>query len=297
MIAARLSRPILELRRQLSRLVQGDFQPVPLPDRNDELRDLIGSVNVLGDQLDELRRVIARSERLSLLGQLSAGLAHQLRNSVAGARMAVQLHQRRCGQIDQDSLAVALRQLTMTESHLARFLTAGQETVASRHDCDLRPIVSDVAELVRPTCQHRNVALQIDASMDECPLWADAEHLRQLLLNLVINAIEGAGAGGWVRIDFSQSETATTLRVSDSGPGPASEIAEHLFEPFVTGKPEGIGLGLTVAKKIVDLHGGSIRYTGEPVACFEVVLPRLTAPTNTPPAAVAASAPLVQSVS
>ena len=81
-IAARLSRPILELRRQLSLLVQGDFQPVPLPQRNDELQDLVGSVNLLGDQLGELRRAIKRSERLAVLGQLSGGLAHQLRNSV-----------------------------------------------------------------------------------------------------------------------------------------------------------------------------------------------------------------------
>ena len=72
-IAGRLSRPILELRRELSRLVQGEFQPLAVPDRNDELRDLIGSVNMLGDQLDELRRVIKRSERLSLLGQLERG--------------------------------------------------------------------------------------------------------------------------------------------------------------------------------------------------------------------------------
>ncbi len=85
-IAGRLSHPIRELRRQLSGLVQGDFQPLDAPTRNDELGDLIRSVNVLGDRLDEMRRAIKRSERLTLLGQLSGGLAHQLRNSVTGAR-------------------------------------------------------------------------------------------------------------------------------------------------------------------------------------------------------------------
>jgi HAMP domain-containing protein len=99
-IAGRLSRPILELRLQLGRLVDGDFQGVTLPHRNDELRDLIGSVNLLGDQLAQMRRVINRTERLALLGQLSGGLAHQLRNTVTGARIAVQLHQRHCSQID-----------------------------------------------------------------------------------------------------------------------------------------------------------------------------------------------------
>ena len=104
-IAGRLSRPILDLRRELSRLVKGDFRPLPAPRRNDEIGDLIGSVNVLGEELDELRRAIKRSERLALLGQVSGGLAHQLRNSVTGARLAVQLHQRRCREIDPDSLS------------------------------------------------------------------------------------------------------------------------------------------------------------------------------------------------
>ncbi len=272
-IAGRFSRPILEVRRELSRLVQGDFRPVPLGQRNDELRDLIGCVNALGDQLEEMRRVIKRSERLALLGQLSGGLAHQLRNSVAGARMAVQLHQRRCGDVDQDSLAVALRQLTMTEQHLQRFLTAGQTTLTKREPCELRAIVADVVSLVAPTCRHRDVALQCDADAAPCPLSADAEQLRQLILNLAVNAIEAAGRDGWVRIELSQTAAATIIRVVDNGPGPAPEVAQRLFEPFASGKPEGIGLGLTVAKKIAESHGGTIHCTTEGATTFEVVLP------------------------
>ncbi len=157
-IAGRLSRPILELRRQLGRLVQGEFRPLPLPQRNDELRNLIKSVNSLGDQLEEFRRAIKRSERLTLLGQLSGGLAHQLRNSVTGARMAVQLHGRRCHEIDPDSLDVALRQLTMTESHLQRFLAAGRPSAPRHAACDLQSVVSDVAALVAPACASKRRA-------------------------------------------------------------------------------------------------------------------------------------------
>ncbi len=273
-IAGRLSRPILELRRQLSQLVQGNFQPVSLPQRNDELRDLIGSVNVLGDQLDEMRRAIKRSERLALLGQLSAGLAHQLRNSVTGARLAVQLHQRQCQRIDQASLEVALRQLAMTESHLQRFLTAGRPTAPRRAACDLRPIVDDVLGLLRPACDHRNVALQCEIQRDApYALWADVDHLRQLLMNLMLNSIEAAGSGGWVRLEIKALNDTIAIRVLDSGPGPDPALIERLFEPFTTGKPEGVGLGLAVARQIVESHGGTIRYTGERQTCFEVTLP------------------------
>jgi signal transduction histidine kinase len=274
-IAGRLSRPILELRHQLSRLVHGDFHPLRVPQRNDELRDLVVSVNALGDQLEELRRVIKRSERLALLGQLSGGLAHQLRNSVTGARIAVQLHQRHCSQVDQESLRVALRQLNMTESHLQRFLTAGQPTTAPRRGhCDLQHVVDDVVALLGPSCKHRGVAFERDSQRYRPgPLWADSDQLRQLLMNLVINGIEAAGTDGWVRIELSADSAATTIRVLDSGGGLDPSLAERLFEPFATGKPEGIGLGLTVAKKIVESHGGTIRYTRVGPTCFEVVLP------------------------
>ncbi len=273
-LARRLSRPISQLREQLSRLVQGDFQPVPVPKRNDELRDLIESVNVLADQLDESRRAIERSERLALLGQLSGGLAHQLRNSVAGARLAVQLHQRRCGAFDRDSLAVALRQLSLTESHLQRFLTVGQPSQPRWAPCNLRQLVDEVAELVAPMSRHRNVAIDIDPDRERPPLVsADADQLRELMLNLVLNAIEAAGTGGWVRVEFDHRAETTILRVLDSGPGPATELLDRLFEPFATSKPDGIGLGLTVARRIAEAHGGAIRYLVEPATCFEVVLP------------------------
>lgn len=273
-IAGRMTRPILELRRQLGLLVQGGFQPMPLPARNDELRDLVGSVNTLADQLEELRRAIKRSERLAILGQLSGGMAHQLRNSVTGARLAVQLHQRRCQKLDPDSLAVALRQLSITESHLQRFLSAGQPSAPRRARCDLRQIISEVVALVGPTCQHRNVSLDADSLLDDAvELSADADQLRQLMMNLVLNAVEAAGPGGWVRIEASADGTHCTVRVVDSGPGPPEAIRDRLFEAFATGKPEGIGLGLAVAKAIAEVHGGVLRYVTGGATCFETILP------------------------
>ena len=125
-IARKLSLPLVEVRTQVGRLAEGDFRPLPIPARNDEVRDVAISVNELARQLDELRRAIARAERLSILGRLSGGLAHDLRNDVTGALMAVQMHRRNCHTTDQESLDVALRQLRLIEDHLKRFLAAGQ---------------------------------------------------------------------------------------------------------------------------------------------------------------------------
>ncbi|REK08262.1 MAG: sensor histidine kinase [Planctomycetota bacterium] len=277
-IARRMTRPILELRRQLGRLVQGDFIPLEVPARNDELGDLVRSVNSLGGQLDELRRVIKRSERLSLLGQLSGGLAHELRNAVTGARIAVQLHRRHCREVDQDSLDVALRQLAMTETHLQRFLTAGQPSEPHRETCRLDDALEDIAALVGPPCAHRNVTLRLPkAEENSAALLADAEQLRQLLMNLVLNAVEAAGGGGWVRVEAHHAGDELVLRVLDSGPGPDEQLAARLFEPFATSKPEGIGLGLTVARQIAEAHGGTLRYVPGEATCFEARLPIVTA--------------------
>ncbi|HTU26583.1 MAG TPA: HAMP domain-containing sensor histidine kinase [Pirellulales bacterium] len=273
-VAGRLSRPIVELRHQVGRIASGDFQPLPLTPHDDELRDLTRSVNALAGQLEEMQRVVKRSERLTLLGQLSGGLAHHLRNDVTGARIAVQLHQRHCRQVDQESLAVALRQLTLTEQHLQRFLAAGRPQPPCRTECDLRALVDELVKLVGPACRHRRVELRVEDGAGDVRLPADEEQLRQLLLNLVMNAIEAVPPGGQVRIVSQASAAEVTIAVHDTGPGPPPAIADRLFEPFSTGKPEGIGLGLTVARQIVEAHGGSLSYTSSGGTCFTVALPR-----------------------
>jgi signal transduction histidine kinase len=274
-IAGRVSRPILELRHELGRLVHGGFRPLALEGRNDEIGDLVQSVNLLAEELEESRRAIKRSERLALLGQLSGGLAHQLRNSVTGARIAVQLHQRSCDDADRDSLIVALRQLTLTESHLARFLTAGQPVALRRARCQLPQIAAEVIALVAPASDHRGVELSCQGADDAAlELWADSDQLRELLLNLVINGVEAAGSGGWVRVELAEGEEAVIVRVWDSGSGLDERMRERLFEPFATAKPEGIGLGLVVARQIAEAHGGKIRHLHDDTTCFEVTLPR-----------------------
>lgn len=284
-IAGRISRPISRLRRQVLRLANGDFATLPLPARNDELRDLAGSVNVLAEQLSQMRRAIRRAERLALLGRLSGALAHHLRNDITGTRMAVQLHQRHCTDGDGESLAVALRQLELTEQHLQRLLAAGQPRAPRRTCCDLEEIVEHVVQLVEPSCRHRNLTITAapaksgDGGAGAFQLMADADQLRHLLVNLVVNAIEAADAGGWVRVELERADAAIVVRVLDSGAGPPPELAGQLFEEFVTTKSEGVGLGLAVARRTAESHGGSLNFArrGE-ATCFELVLPGADAP-------------------
>jgi signal transduction histidine kinase len=209
------------------------------------------------------------------MGQLSGGLAHHLRNAVAGAKLALQLHQRSCREVDQESLAVALRQLRLTEEQLQRFLTAGQPQLPNRVVCQLPQVVTELAALVGPICQHRKVAFQHALPAEPLPcVSADPALLHQALLNLILNAVEAAGGNGWVRIEYGLADSGRIgIRVVDSGPGPPDELHPRLFEPFATGKPDGIGLGLAAARQIAEAHGGDLTFTGQSPTCFELRLP------------------------
>jgi signal transduction histidine kinase len=280
-VAHRLSRRIQELERRTRLIAAGDFSPMPLPSRNDELRDLTRSVNDMAAQLARLQETMQKTERLRLLGQVSSGLAHQLRNGVAGARLAVQVHVREYdGPGDREALAVALRQLTLVEANLNRFLNLGRTGALRRESCSLTRLVDETVTLLRPRCRHAHIDLRWQPPDTPAALCGDPGQLGDLFLNVIGNAIDAAGPGGWVEVRLldeaaTMQEGRWVVEVRDSGPGPGPEVADRLFEPFVTGKPDGVGLGLAMARQVVEAHGGSIRWYRDGAAtCFRIELPR-----------------------
>jgi signal transduction histidine kinase len=279
-VAQRLGRRIQELERRTRQIAGGDFSPMPLPRRDDELRDLSRSVNDMAEQLARLQDTVRQTERLRLLGQVGGGLAHQLRNGVTGARLAVQLYARSCnGDGDVESLDVALRQLDLVESNLKRFLDLGRTDTPRRERCPLTAVIDDAVALLRPQCRHARTELCWQPPEPGPVLSADPARLQHLFLNVIGNAVEAAGPGGSVEVRMTNGEGGTepkncVVEVIDSGPGPAPEVAARLFQPFVTGKREGIGLGLAVARHVAEAHGGKIdwhRMDGR--TCFRIELP------------------------
>ncbi len=252
---------IQELERRTRLIAGGDFSPMPLPRRDDEIRDLARSVNEMGDRLAKFQETVRRTERLRLLGQVSGGLAHQLRNGLTGARLAVQLYTREAaGQTDTAALEVALRQLTLLENYLKRFLDLGREGNRRREPCALAALVGEAVDLVRPQCRHAGITLHWHPPAEDAVVMGDPGQLGQLIHNVLGNAVEAAGPGGEVEVRLNADKKDLVLEVRDSGPGPAAEVAARLFDPFVTGKPEGVGLGLAVARQAAEDHGGSISW-------------------------------------
>ncbi len=286
LLAQRFVRPIRRLGDQTARIAQGDFTPVGVGTVDDELRDLAVSINRMTERLSQYECEVRRSEQLRTLGQLGAGMAHQLRNAATGGRMAIELHQRQCAAGHSlegrgEDLEVALRQLRLMESYLQRFLTLSRPKRQVREMVPLAAVVDDVCALVRPACLHAGIELTALKPAEPLCVPGDAEELRQLLVNLAMNAVDATSGHGQspARIVMALEPSGAgrcALCVRDSGPGPSAEVTARLFEPFATGKPEGTGLGLFVARQIAEDHGGSIRWQ----RCEEMTEFRVEFPVN-----------------
>jgi signal transduction histidine kinase len=274
-LGARLGRRIHELERQTRRIAAGDFSPMPVPGHNDEIRDLTVSINEMAQRLAQFQETALKTERLRLLGQVGGGLAHQLRNGLAGAKLALQLFLRESdGQVDCSALDVALRQLTLQESHLQRFLQLGRAESPRREPVALTEVIEQALALVEPRCRHAGIQLEWCDPGPSPIVQGDGGQLGQVLLNLLGNAIDAAGSDGTVAVRLNVSGGRVVLDVLDTGPGPSPEVAARLFEPFATGKPEGIGLGLAVARQVIEAHGGRIGWSREgDRTCFRIELP------------------------
>jgi signal transduction histidine kinase len=280
-VAGRVSRTTQRLGREVRRLATGDFGPIVAPQLDDELLDLTVSVNQTAEMLAQYERQVRRAERLRTAALLGAGLAHELRNSATGCRLALDLHRESCpGESADESLVVARRQLQLMEGLLQRFLSVGAPAEsAPRVDVDLGEMLAEVLALAEPTAKHGCVALHWTVPAQPLVVRGDPQTLNQAVLNLVLNAIDAARRGvapegsavraGDLR-GAAQREVGVVLRgverrwaeleVGNTGPAPKADIAESLFEPFVTSKPEGAGLGLALVRQTAADHGGAAEW-------------------------------------
>lgn len=227
---------------------------------DDELTRLVESINSMSRQLDSMRQELVRGERTRLVAQLTAGFAHQLRNGLAGAKLAVQLHESRCPSSVDNSLVVARQQLALIEEEVRSLLSLGKGNSRHLSLVDLGEIALVVRNLVSPSCDHKKVKLTLSLPDEIPPVQGFAEGLRAAVLNLVLNAIDAAGPGGNVWLSVQPEAEALGLLIDDDGPGPPLEVAESLFDLFVTTKQEGIGLGLAVASTVARDHHGSLTW-------------------------------------
>lgn len=283
--ASRLSDRIEDLRSEVARIAKGEFEHPPASGPEDDIWMLQTSIHRMGEQLEESQKQIARNERSRLIHMLGSGLAHELRNHLTGARLALQTISTE--DPNHETLGIALKQLDLAESQIKRLLAVRSPAGGlSSGPMAVEEINRTVAELVGPMAMHRNVSLDVFPPFDDNGsegatmnrwLIPAGQNMVNVLLNLLVNAIEAVGTGGNVQLEFDTvDQTPTSVRwwVRDDGPGPSPEIAASMFEPFASTKPEGVGLGLAMCQQIVQSLGGTIGWSREgDQTVFEVMVP------------------------
>lgn len=225
--------------------------------------------------------VIARSERLHALGELAAGMAHEIRNPLGGIRGAAEV-------LARDSTPKEIRREfgQLMESEVGRldrvvrnFLQFARSAPANVDAVRAADVVESVLLLLRADARRSGILLDHDVPQDVTVL-ADPDLLRQVLLNVALNAIQAQPAGGLVHVSARSLGDSVELRVEDQGRGIPSQLRESMFDAFVTTRPDGSGLGLPIAYRLTKSMGGHVDLvaTGPTGTTFRIVLPRAAAP-------------------
>lgn len=221
--------------------------------------------------LEEARR---RSERLAVAGSLAAGLAHEVRNPLNTIAMAAQRIERRDGADGTcRSFAGGIRaEVRRLEEILKGFLDLARPVTGTRQSEELGSLAKEVAALMEAEASSGGIRLRVETVSGEVRADVDREALRRALINLVRNALQASSRGDTVILAVERAANGVRLRVIDEGRGVAPEMSERAFEPFVTSRADGTGLGLALVRRVVEEHGGRVRLAGREGGGAEVVV-------------------------
>lgn len=224
---------------------------------------------------DVVRRleVRVREERLAALGEMAAGLAHELRNPLTTVHGFLQLYARR-NQLDPNTMPVVLSEMNRVRTLVGDFLSFARPVQLQCREVSVEELLQPVIAFLR---DRAGAGVQVTHSIQpsDATAFCDAGGIRQVLFNLADNALDAVTEQGTVRLVACVAETGVTFEMHDSGPGIEAPALQRLFEPFVTTKRHGTGLGLAISRNIVQAHGGRLEATSQPGAgtVFHVWLP------------------------
>lgn len=254
-IGRSIAAPVARLEAGAARIAAGELDARIAVRGAPELRALARRWNAMTAALREHQEKLVESEKLAGIGRLAAGVAHEMNNPLGVILGYTRLLRRRADPAVAEDLAVieeeALRAREIVEGllDLSRPLPAAGEVV------DLRELSDDVVSRLGEARLLDGVHVSVDG---RAAAPGHPDKLRQVLVNLVRNAVEAAGAGGEVAVRLSERDGTAEVAVEDSGPGIPADRRTRLFEPFFTTKPRGTGLGLAVSRAIARAHGGDL---------------------------------------
>jgi signal transduction histidine kinase len=250
----------------------GDLQSV---DR--QLQHVVRRVEEVTERQQRHQREMLRAEQLAAVGQLAAGVAHEVRNPLTSVKMLVEVALRSENRkpLSLEDLRVIHGEIVRLEQTVQGLLDFARLPAPQRAACDLRDVVAQAVELVQVRARQQRVEIALDAPKRPMNTDIDAGQLRTVLVNLFLNALDAMPAGGRLLVTLAEDQEQVRVEVADTGNGIPPEIAGRLFTPFATTKATGTGLGLSISRRIVEEHGGTLTAANRSAggACFTLTLP------------------------
>ena len=285
-LAYLIQRPMVELQEKMSIISQGNLDArVSFSERNDEIGDLGRNFNHMMQQLKESRLEIeqmhrtqmSRAEHLATLGELATGLAHEIRNPLAGIAGVIEIIGR---DLPESSPARAMvKDVRLEINQINRILTDLLETARPHPPkmmrSNLNVTVEHAVMLARQQVLSKPIRIDVIPSPDLEEVEHDSDQIHQVVLNLLLNAVQAIEGSGAVTVTLGSHDNLASISVTDTGRGMSEQQLSQIFRPFYTTKGNGTGLGLSLAQRIVQEHHGRIDVTSGlgKGSTFEVLLP------------------------
>jgi signal transduction histidine kinase len=268
-LAYLIQQPMVELQEKIGRVSAGDLNvAVSFSRRNDEIGELGREFNHMMQQLRESREEIerlhrtqmSRAEHLATLGEMATGLAHEIRNPLAGIAGVIEIIGR---DLPSTSPARAVvKDVRLEIAQINHILTDLLETARPHppqvRRSNLNTTVEHAVMLARQQVLSKPITIELQQAPDLAEVEHDSDQIHQVLLNLLLNAVQAMESPGSVRVEISREGGCASVVVSDSGRGIAPQHLANIFRPFYTTKGNGTGLGLSLARRIVEEHHGRI---------------------------------------
>jgi signal transduction histidine kinase len=243
---------------------------------------LIGRINQAHEDLRRNRELLERSSKLAAIGKIAPALAHEIRNPLTAIKMLIYSMMEEPG-ISKDKLhdlEIITHEINRVEGFLQNFLKYARPAKPQMQLISIVPVVQETLQLMQPRFRQSKVKLIESHEQENLKIKADPDMIKQVVMNLVLNAVESIGQEGELRFSTqtktdNEENTFLQIIISDNGPGIPDDILDSLFDPFVKGKDQGIGLGLSISQRIAELHHGWINASNNSGrgATFTVNLP------------------------
>jgi PAS domain S-box-containing protein len=246
------------LNHKQGRWIEFESRCVPVSGDNGEVEHIV----IISRDISERKKaeeILLQSEKLSIVGELAAGVAHEIRNPLTTIKGFIQLSKWENGADEINDLL--LSELARIETITSEMLTLGKPQAVQLHRTSLKELVENTLELLSPQAIMQNIQFNLSVEDSSFFITGEKNQLKQVLLNILKNAIESMPEGGNIHINLQKvNEGECTLSVQDEGCGIPEELLPRLGEPFYTLKEKGTGLGLMICNKIIKQHHGSITY-------------------------------------